>query len=187
MPPPHPGGGICVFGDGTIPMIRKPFRTPRTFPGRPLWWAAAAAVAALAVVLSLVLSGNAGSGAGAKAGHVLGSVAAAQAAAREQTGAYASLWLKGNDRTLGERGKDIPAEGAEDVRSIQCGSGWLAGVRVDGQVFLRSSAADAVRQDPEAVQLPACISSEARDALLADLGVERTWPPADAAQLQAPA
>jgi levanbiose-producing levanase len=168
-------------------MIRKPFKTPRTFPGRPLWWAAAAAAAALAVVLSLVLSGNAGSGAGAKAGHVLGSVAAAQAAAREQTGAYASLWLKGNDRTLAERGKDIPAEGAEDVRSIECGSGWLAGVRMDGQVFLRSSAADAVRQDPEAVQLPACISSEARDALLADLGEERTWPAADEAQLQAPA
>jgi levanbiose-producing levanase len=56
-------GGICVFGDGTIPMIRTPSKFPLyLFPGRPLWWALAAAAAALAVVLALVLSGNAGRG-----------------------------------------------------------------------------------------------------------------------------
>ncbi|MDQ0692555.1 hypothetical protein [Arthrobacter sp. W4I7] len=44
-------------------MIRNPFKNPRqTFPGRPLWWPAGAAVAALVVVLTLVLSGNAGKG-----------------------------------------------------------------------------------------------------------------------------
>ena len=48
-------------------MIRNPFKNPtQTFPGRPLWWAAGAAVAALVVVLSLVLSlvlsGNTGKG-----------------------------------------------------------------------------------------------------------------------------
>ncbi|WP_455836643.1 glycoside hydrolase family 32 protein [Pseudarthrobacter siccitolerans] len=168
-------------------MIRKPFRIPsRFFPGRHLWWAAAAAAAALVVVLSLVLSGNAGSGADAKARRVLDSVAAAQTAAKDRSGAYASLWLKGEDRSLTQRGQDVSAEGAEDVRSIECGGGWLAGARVEGQVFLRSSTADGVGQDPEAVQLPECISSEARDALLTDLGVQRTWPAPDAAQLETP-
>jgi levanase len=57
-----------VFGDGTITMIRNPFKNPtQTFPGRPLWWAAGAAVAALVVVLTLVLSGNAGKGPSATA------------------------------------------------------------------------------------------------------------------------
>ncbi|VXC37040.1 Levanase [Arthrobacter sp. 9AX] len=168
-------------------MIRKPFTIPTSIvPGRPLWWAAAAAAAALVVVLSLVLSGNAGSGAASKAARVLGSVATAQSAAQERTGAYASLWLTGNDRTLTERGQDVAADGAEDVRSIECGGGWLAGARVDGQVFLRSSTADAVTGDPKSVRLPECISTEGRDALLADLGVEQAWPAADEAALKAP-
>ena len=59
---------------------------------------------------------------------------------------------------------------------------------MDGQVFLRSSEArDAVEQDPAKVRLPDCISAEARDSLLADLGVPREWPEPDAARLAAPA
>ncbi|MFF1254135.1 glycoside hydrolase family 32 protein [Pseudarthrobacter sp. NPDC058329] len=164
-----------------------PKLTLRNRPGRRLPWFAAAAGVALVLALFLALSGNIGSGADATAGRVLASVAAAQDTARERTGSYASLWLKGEDRTLADSGKAVAADGAEDVRSIECGSGWLAGARVDGQVYLRSSAADGVGQDPGTVRLPPCISSEARDSLVTDLGVARTWPEPDAASLEAPA
>lgn len=154
---------------------------------RPRLWAAVAVTAAVVLVLSLALAGQPRTGAGATAGRVLDGVAAAQETAKDRSGGYAPLWLKGNDRSLLERGQNVPVDGAEDVRSIECGGGWLAGARVDGQVFLRSSASDDVRQDAEAVQLPDCISSEARDALLSDLGIRKTWPAPDATHLTAPA
>ena len=154
---------------------------------RPVPWLLAAVAAALVLVVSLLLAGTVRQDAAAVAGRVLDGVASAQAAAREGNGQYASLWLKGNDRTLAERGKEVAAEGAEDVRSIECGTGWLAGVRVEGQVFLRSSAAGGTVEDTAAVRLPDCISTEARDALLADLGVQRTWPQPPAGSLEPPA
>ncbi len=151
-----------------------------------VWAAAAVALAVLAV--SLLLAGNARPGASATAGRVLDEVAAAQAAAMDRNGSYASLWLKGNDSTLAEGGAAIPAGGAEDVRTIECGTGWLAGVRVEGKVFLRSSAtSDSVEEDADAVRLPECISPEARAALLADLGAGKSWPKPDASALEAPA
>ncbi|WP_258804774.1 glycoside hydrolase family 32 protein [Pseudarthrobacter sp. NS4] len=159
----------------------------RFAPGRHhlLWAVAVAAVLVLAV--SLVVTGNARPGAATAAGRVLDEVAAAQTAAKDRSGGYASLWIKGNDATLVERGGNIRADGAEDVRSIECGTGWLAGVRADGKVYLRSNVAGAVEEDHAKVQLPDCISPEARDALLADLGSQKTWPEPDAARLDVPA
>jgi levanase len=154
---------------------------------RPLIWVGAALAAALVVMVSLVLAGNARTGPAAVAGHVLDSVASAQETARDATGSYAALWLEGGDTTLTDRGRALDAEGAEDVRSIECGGGWLAGARVDGKVFLRSSAAADTVEEAVAARLPDCISAEARDALLADLGVDRTWPEPGADRFEAPA
>jgi levanase len=167
---------------------------PRKIPGpelpalkrRPLIWVGAALAAALVLVVSLVLAGNARTGPAAVASRVLDSVASAQEMAREATGSYATLWLEGGDATLTDRGHALDAEGSEDVRSIECGGGWLAGARVDGKVFLRSSAAADTVEDAAAARLPGCISAEARDALLADLGVDRTWPEPGADRFSAP-
>ncbi|HJW00133.1 MAG TPA: glycoside hydrolase family 32 protein [Arthrobacter sp.] len=162
--------------------------SPKFSLRRPLPLVIAAAVAALALVVSVLVAGNTRTGSAATAGRVLDEVSAAQATAREQRGTYASLWLKGNDRTLEQQAGTLQAEGADDVRTIECGAGWLAGARVDGKVFLRSSdARDAVEEDPAKVRLPECISAEARDLLLADLGTPREWPGPDAARLAAPA
>jgi levanase len=166
--------------------------SPRIKLRRPLPLLVAAAVAALVLVasalaVSVLLAGNARTASTATADGVLDGVAAAQEAARSDHGTYASWWLTGNDRTLEQQGGTVRAEGAEDVRAIECGVGWLAGTRVDGQVFLRSSEArDAVEQDPAKVRLPDCICAEARDSLLADLGVKREWPEPEAARLAAP-
>ncbi|TLM74989.1 glycoside hydrolase family 32 protein [Pseudarthrobacter sp. NamB4] len=154
---------------------------------RPLLWVVAGVLAALVLVVSLLPGGNPRQGADAAAGRVLGEVASAQAAAKDRSGSYATLWLKGADDTLAERGGNLRLEGAKDVRSIECGNGWLAGARVDGKVFLRSSLASDVTEETAAVQLPDCISSEARDALLADLGLRNTWPKPDAASFEPPA
>jgi levanbiose-producing levanase len=168
---------------GTVlPALQRFARTRR-----PLLWAAAAVAVVLVLAVSLVVAGNAKSGPAAAAGHTLDSVASAQTAAKERSGTYASLWLRGNDATLTERGSDIETEGVDDVRSIECGTGWLAGTRVGGTVFLRSSLDDAVEKDAAAVGLPDCISPEARDALLKDLGVDKAWPEPEAAKLAAPA
>jgi levanase len=168
---------------------------PRKIPGpvlpalkrRPLIWVGAALAAALVLVVSLVLAGNARTGPAAGASRVLDSVASAQEMARDATGSYATLWLEGGDATLTDRGRALDAEGSEDVRSIECGGGWLAGARVDGKVFLRSSEAADTVEDAAAARLPDCISAEARDALLADLGVDRTWPEPGADRFSAPA
>lgn len=170
-------------------MVRMfPKISPRLSLRRPLPWVLAAAVAVLALVVSVLVVSNTRTGSAATAHGVLDEVSAAQDTARGNHGTYASLWLKGNDRTLEQRAGTLRAEGADDVRVIECGAGWLAGTRVDGQVFLRSSEArDAIEQDPAKVRLPDCISAEARDSLLADLGVPREWPEPDAARLAAPA
>jgi levanase len=160
---------------------------PPALKRRPLIWVGAALAAALVLVVSLGLAGNARTGPAAVAGRVLDSVASAQETARDATGSYATLWLEGGDATLTDRGRALDAEGAEDVRSIECGGGWLAGARVDGKVFLRSSAAPDTVADAAAARLPDCISTEARDALLADLGVDRTWPEPGADRFSAPA
>ena len=167
------------FPGSPAPLLRRPLR-------RPLLWVAAATVV-LVLGVSLVLAGNAKSGPAEAAGRTLDSMAAAQTEARDRNGTYASFWLRGNDATLTERGGDILTEGVEDVRSIECGTGWLAGTRAGGTVFLRSSVDDAVEKDAAAVGLPDCISPEARDALLTDLGVDKAWPAPEAAKLEAPA
>jgi levanbiose-producing levanase len=170
-------------------MVRLfPQTSPRINLRRPLPWVVAAAVAALVLVVSVLVAGNARTGSAATAGRILDEVLAAQETAHKEHGTYASLWLKGHDRSLEQRAGALHAEGAEDLRIIECGAGWLAGTLVDGQVFLRSSeASGAVEQDPANVRLPECISPEARDSLLADLGLPREWPEPDAARLAAPA
>jgi levanbiose-producing levanase len=169
-------------------MVRMfPKTIPRINLRRTLPWLVAAAAAALALVVSVLVAGNARTGDGATADRILDQVLAAQETAHKDHGTYASWWLKGNDRTLEQRAGALHADGAQDVRVIECGAGWLAGALVDGHVFLRSSdGTGGVDQDPAKVRLPACISAEARDSLLADLGVPREWPEPDAARLAPP-
>lgn len=160
--------------------------------------AAVAVAATLILVVTLALnagwpSASSGSGPAAVAGRVLDGVASAQEEAKKKGGRFASLWLGGSDRTLEARGHEVKAEGADDVRSIECGTGWLAGARVEGKVYLRSSeAADVVEAysaEPgtPGPALPDCISPEAKGALLEDLGVERKWPVPEASRFEAPA
>lgn len=188
VPFPVMGSGICAFSDGPKTMHRKIFETvSHALKRRPLPWTVSAVVAALVLVVSLALAGHVRTGPAAVAAGVLEDVASAQATAREATGAYAPLWLAGGDKTLIERGQDVGFEGAEDVRSIACGTGWLAGARVDGKVFLQSSAVADTVEYVAALPLPDCISAEARDALLADLGVGRTWPAPGPERFEPPA
>lgn len=165
-----------------FPGNRRTLRQPLL--RRPLLWMAVVAVV-LVLATSLVVAGNDKTGPAAAAERTLDSVAAAQTAAKDRSGTYASVWVKGTDATLTQRGGDITTDGTEDVRSIECGTGWLAGTRVDGTVFLRSSLDEAVEEDAAAVELPDCISPEARDALLADLGVDKAWPEPEVARLEA--
>ncbi len=150
---------------------------------------AAAVVLALVTALVLVATGPSTGriGPAAVAGSVLEDLASAEAKAKEKDGRFGSLWLRGSDRTLEARGHAIAADAVDDARAIECGTGWLAGVRVEGRVFLRSSSeSSGAEEDSFKVALPDCISAEARDALLADLGVERKWSEPDASRFEAP-
>ena len=154
---------------------------------RPFLWAAVAVAAVVVVVLSLVLAGRARTGPEATAGRVLGGVAAAQEASKDRSGRYASLWLKGNDRTLFERGKRSRRTAPRMSGASSAGrAGWPR------HGWRARSTCGAVRRtrcprDAGGVPLPDCISTEARDALLADLGNGRAFPAPAAAALAAPA
>jgi levanbiose-producing levanase len=59
----------------------------------------------------------------------------------------------------------------EDLRSINCADGWVAAARIGSDIFLRSSLDDATETAGAGeVRRPDCITPEAVDAMLSDLG-----------------
>ena len=105
----------------------------------------------------------------------LENVATAQAALHSARAGYGSYWLSGGDRTL-EGGRPLDTVGVEDLRSIECPGGWVAAVRTGSNIFMRSSQQNDIRKlGAGDVVRPDCITAEAVEAMLGDLGwVDRT-------------
>lgn len=105
----------------------------------------------------------------------LENVATAQAAFHSARAGYGSYWLSGGDRTL-ENGRALDTAGVEDLRSIACPDGWVAGVRTGSSIFMRSSQQNDIhRPGAGDAARPGCITAEAVEAMLEDLGrVDRT-------------
>jgi levanase len=150
---------------------------------RTIWIVVAAAAAAVLVAVALVLSAGSRPAAQGQAEQALRGIADAQAEAKESQGRYGSYWLSGGDRTLEKLTHPIRTEGTADLRSIECPNGWVAAARIGDDVYVRSSLEDRlVRAGSGEVARPECMTSEAVESMLADLGVPRqTSTPADSA------
>lgn len=138
---------------------------------RNLWIAVAAAATVLVVaVVAFIASVRTPDDAESRAETALDSVATAQAEFKTSKGTFGSYWMSGGDRTL-EAGQPIQAAGVEDLRSINCADGWVAAARIGSDIFLRSSLDDATKTGGSGdVRRPDCITPEAVDAMLGDLG-----------------
>ena len=138
---------------------------------RNLWIAVAAAATVLVVaVVAFIASVRTPDDAESRAETALDSVAAAQADFKTSKGTFGSYWMSGGDRTL-EAVQPIQAAGVEDLRSINCADGWVAAARIRSDIFLRSSLDEATKTAGTGdVRRPDCITPEAVDAMLGDLG-----------------
>ena len=138
---------------------------------RNLWIAVAAAATVLVVaVVAFIASVRTPDDAESRAETALDSVAAAQADFKTSKGTFGSYWMSGGDRTL-EAVQPIQAAGVEDLRSINCADGWVAAARIGSDIFLRSSLDEATKTAGTGdVRRPDCITPEAVDAMLGDLG-----------------
>lgn len=138
---------------------------------RNLWIAVAAAATVLVVaVVAFIASVRTPDDAESRAETALDSVATAQADFKTSKGTFGSYWMSGGDRTL-EAGQPIQAAGVEDLRSINCADGWVAAARIGTDIFLRSSLDEATKTAGTGdVRRPDCITPEAVDAMLGDLG-----------------
>lgn len=150
-----------------------------SLPGkRNFWIAVAAAATVLVAVVAFIVSVQTPDDAESRAETALASVATAQADFKASRGTYGSYWLSGGDRTL-EAGQPLHAAGVEDLRSINCADGWVAAARIGSDIFLRSSLDDATKTAGAGeVRRPDCITPEAVDAMLSDLGrIDRSAAP----------
>jgi levanbiose-producing levanase len=151
-----------------------------SLPGKRSTWIAVAAVTAalLVALIALIPHIPPRNEARNRAESALDAVATAQAAFKTSRDTYGSYWLSGGDRTL-EAGAPIQASGVEDLRSINCDDGWVAAARIGGDIFLRSSVEDATaKAGAGEVLRPECITQEAVDSMLGDLGrIDRTPAP----------
>ncbi|WP_231728606.1 glycoside hydrolase family 32 protein [Arthrobacter sp. EPSL27] len=146
---------------------------------RSTWFAVAlAASALLAALVAFIPQIHTPDTAANRAESALENVASAQSALKASRGTYGTYWLSGGDRTL-EDGQPIRSAGVEDLRSITCPDGWVAAARTGSDVFLRSSLDDQTQQAGAGeVRRPDCITPEAVDAMLGDLGrIDRTPAP----------
>lgn len=152
-------------------MMSEKFKLTPLSGKRNLWIAVAAAAAALLVALvAFIASVQTPDDAKGRADTALDSVATAQADFKTSRGTFGSYWLSGGDRTL-EAEQPLQATGVEDLRSINCADGWVAAARVGSDIFLRSSVEDTTaKAGAEEVARPGCITPEAVDAMLSDLG-----------------
>ena len=119
----------------------------------------------------------------ARAEAALANVSSAQAAFHSSRAAYGSYWFSGGDRTL-ENGRHLDTAGVEDLRSIECPDGWVAAARTGSGIFLRSSQEDTIHRVGEGdVARPGCITAEAVEAMLGDIGrVDRAPAPGAATE-----
>lgn len=149
---------------------------PSKITPRALWAAAAAALALVLVAVAIVVgAGQQPDPAGPAAG-ALADVADAQAEAKKDSGRYGSFWLAGGDRSLENLARPLRTDGVSDLRAIECADGWVAAARVGQDVTVRSSEQDSAVQAKAAragsadISRPDCVTPEAVDAMLADLG-----------------
>ena len=144
---------------------------------RMIWIVAAAAAVAVLVAVALVPSAGPRPAPQSQSEQALRGIANAQAEAKESQGLYGSYWLSGGDRTLEKLAHPIRTEGVTDLRSIECPNGWVAAARIGNDVEVMSSREDrVVRAGSGDVVRPDCITSEAVESMLAELGVPRRTP-----------
>lgn len=152
-------------------MMSEKFKLTPLSGQRKLWIAVAAAATVLVVaVVAFIASVQTPDDAESRAETALDSVATAQADFKTSKGTYGSYWMSGGDRTL-EAGQPLQAAGVEDLRSINCPDGWVAAARIGSDIFLRSSLDDETETAGAGqIRRPDCITPEAVDAMLSDLG-----------------
>ena len=156
---------------------------PSKLTPRALWAAVAAAAALVLVAVALVVGLGSRPDPGSPAGQALADVAKAQSEAKDAKGRYGSFWLAGGDRSLEGLARPLRTEGVSDLRTIECADGWVAAARLGQDVYVRSSVRDqVVRAGSAEIPRPGCITPEAVDAMLADLGAGPEVPaPAESA------
>ena len=120
--------------------------------------------------------GGTRSGCTERAEQALRGIADAQAEARESHGRYGSYWLSGTDRTLEKLSHPAPDRRCWDLQSIQCPTGWVAAAAAGGGVEVMSSMEDQVVRAEGEIVRPDCMTSEAVESMLADMGVPRKIP-----------
>jgi levanase len=156
---------------------------PSKLTPRALWVAVAAAAALVLVAVAIVVGAVSQPDSRNPAEEALADVAKAQADAKKDKGRYGSFWLAGGDRSLEGLARPLRTEGVSDLRTIECADGWVAAARVGQDVFARSSVQEQVVRDGSAdIRRPDCVTPEAVDAMLADLGAGPDVPaPAESA------
>ena len=141
---------------------------------RMIWIVLAAAAAAVLVAVALVPSAGTRPAPRSQAEQALRGIADAQADAKESQGHYGSYWLSSGDRTLEQLTHPIRTEGVADLRSIECPDGWVAAARSGDDVEVLSSREDrVVRAGSGDVVRPDCMTTEAVESMLAELGVDQ--------------
>lgn len=136
-----------------------------------------AAAAAVLVTVALIPPAEPRPAAQSQAEQALQGIADAQAQAKESHGGYGSYWLSGTDRTLEKLTHPLRTEGVADLRSIECPNGWVAAARTGDDVEVLSSREDrVVRAGADEIVRPECMTSEAVESMLADMGVPRKTP-----------
>ena len=145
---------------------------------RSIWIAVAVITAAVLVALAALLPKGQPDDAETRGQNALDAVAAAQEAFKTSRGTFGSYWLSGGDRTL-EDGHPVRTDGVDDLRSITCDGGWVAAARIGSDVFMRSSLNQATEKAGAGeIRRPDCITSEAVDSMLSDLGrIDRSQAP----------
>ncbi|MDQ0632840.1 levanase [Arthrobacter pascens] len=143
---------------------------------------AAAAAALLVALVVIVPNFRTPDDAGSRGEKALDAVASAQADFKASRGTYGSYWLTGGDHSL-DAGHIVQANGVDDLRSISCADGWVAAARTGSEIFLRSSLDQStVKAGAGEVRRPGCITPEAVDSMLGDLGrIDRSPAPGTSA------
>jgi levanbiose-producing levanase len=161
---------------------------PSKITPRALWAAAAAALALVLVAVAIVVGSGQQPDPAGPAAEALADVADAQAEARKDSGHYGSFWLAGGDRSLENLARPLRTDGVADLRAIECADGWVAAARDGQDVMVRSSEQDSAvqakagRAGSADISRPDCVTPEAVDAMLADLGAGPELPaPAESA------
>ena len=161
---------------------------PRKLTPRAFWATVAAALALVLVAVAIVVGAVSRPGPRNPGEEALADVASAQAEAKKDKGRFGSFWLTGGDRSLEELAHPLRTSGVTDLRSIECAGGWVAAARVGQDVFARSSVRDeVVRAGADEIPRPDCITPEAVDAMLADLGAAPELPAPAASAFERPA